>query len=136
MLSHGSRRSRGRGAATAAGPASVTKSSGLLALLNLLTARKASTWPLPGAGAATPPITDSSTQAVRGACQPSRSMPDNRGNANVLPEPAVGGYVTPGTRQARLSPLGNRSGKLHGSCTREDRLDRTRPSPGPAAAGF
>jgi hypothetical protein len=26
-------------------------------------------------------------------------------------EPAVGGYVTPGTRQARLSPLGNRSGK-------------------------
>ena len=27
------------------------------------------------------------------------------------PEPAVGGYVTPGTRQARLSPLGNRSGK-------------------------
>jgi hypothetical protein len=26
--------------------------------------------------------------------------------------------------------------KLHGSCTREDGLDRTRPSPGPAAVGF
>lgn len=31
---------------------------------------------------------------------------------------------------------GNASVKVHGSCTRQDGLDRTRPSPGPAAAGF
>ena len=28
------------------------------------------------------------------------------------------------------------SARVHGSYAREDRLDRTRPSPGPAAAGF
>jgi len=28
-----------------------------------------------------------------------------------FPGPAVGSYVTPGTRQARLSPQGNRTGK-------------------------
>ena len=52
------------------------------------------------------------------------------------PEPAVGGSVTPGTCQARLSPRATASVKLHGSCTREDGLDRTRPSPGSAAVGF
>src|SRR5690348_8671095 len=111
MLSHGSRRLRGRGAATAAGPASVTKSSGSLALLTQLTARKL----VPGRHRGPEQRRCLSlTVALRlcaGYLQPSRSVPDDRGMRVSSPEPAVGGYVTPGTRQACLSPLGNRSGK-------------------------
>jgi hypothetical protein len=51
-------------------------------------------------------------------------------------EPAVGGSMTPGTRQAACDRSATASVKLHGSCTREDGLDTTRPSPGSAAIGL
>src|SRR6185437_1121759 len=120
MLSHGSRRLRGRGAATAAEPASVTMSSGSLALLTQLTARKL----VPGRHRGLEQRRRLSLTVALRPCaryvQPSRKVPDNRGIASVLPR----------TRWA-TAPV-----KLLGSCTREDRLDRTRPSQGPAAAGF
>lgn len=51
--------------------------------------------------------------------------------------PTVGVSVIPGTCQTRLVTAGQQLRvKLHGSCTREDDLDRTRPSPGSAATGF
>jgi hypothetical protein len=40
--------------------------------------------------------------------------------------------VTPGTRQDRRDRRATASVKLHGPCTGEDGLDRTRPSPGSA----
>ena len=44
--------------------------------------------------------------------------------------------MTPGTRQGRLWVRTTTSVKMSGACTREDDLDRTRPSPGSAAIGF
>src|SRR6266576_391017 len=86
-------------------------SSGSLALLTQLTARKL----VPGRYRGLEQRRRLSlTVALRpcaGYVQPSRIMPDDRGKVGIFPEPAVERYVTPGTRQARLPPQGNRSGK-------------------------
>ena len=52
------------------------------------------------------------------------------------PEPAVGVSVTPEPVKPVCDRRATASVKLHGLCTREDGLDRTRPSPGSAAVGF
>ena len=44
--------------------------------------------------------------------------------------------MPPGTLKPVCDRQGNASVKVHGSCTRQDGFDRTRPSPGPAAGGF
>jgi hypothetical protein len=49
-----------------------------------------------------------------------------RDSRNLSSPPVTGPYRVRATTSV----------KLHGSCTREDGLDRTRPSPGSAAIGF